>query len=120
MTLADELDERGPDGLLTPWALACGALRDGCGCDYDEPGTCLGCLCEAAMRAERKRAEKAEAERRDLAMLVRCLASRLHKVAPGTSLAKRARDYLFRKGLAGSPLRAETAEPDVSEAASHE
>ena len=57
---------------------------------------------------------------RDLAMLVRCLASRLHKVAPGTSLAKRARDYLFRKGLAGSPLRAETAEPDVSEAASHE
>ena len=31
-TLADELDERGPDGLLTPWALACDALRDN-GCE---------------------------------------------------------------------------------------
>ena len=58
-----DLDERDQDGLLTPWALACDALRDaGCDCGEDEEGTCLGCRCEAAMRAERARAEKAEAE----------------------------------------------------------
>lgn len=56
-----DMDERDNDGLPTPWALACAALSDhGCECDDDEPGTCLGCRCEAAMRAERARAERAE------------------------------------------------------------
>lgn len=60
--LAD-LEERDKDGNLTDWALACDALHNnGCDCGEDEPGTCLACLCEAAMMAERARAEQAEAE----------------------------------------------------------
>ncbi len=59
-----DLNERGPDGLLTPWALACNALvNNGCDCGTDEPGTCVGCLCDAAMKAERARAEAAEKQR---------------------------------------------------------
>ncbi len=63
----NDLGERDKDGLLTPWALACDALSDtGCDCGEDEPGTCLACRCEAAMRVERARAEKAEAELAEL------------------------------------------------------
>jgi len=55
-------DERDAAGNLMPWALACDALSDnGCDCGEDEPGTCLACVCERAMRAERARAEWAEA-----------------------------------------------------------
>jgi len=62
---------------LTDWALARSALADNgcdCGCGPDERGTCLACVCERAMRTERKRAFDAEAklheaeERRDDAL----------------------------------------------------
>jgi len=43
-------DQRGPDGLQTPLALALDALEDhGCDCGEDEPGTCLACICERAL-----------------------------------------------------------------------
>ena len=43
--------ERDEGDSLTPLALAVGAI-DGAGCDCgtDEPGTCLACRCEAAIR----------------------------------------------------------------------
>jgi len=73
--LGDQRHERDAKGALTDWALACDALADnGCDCGEDEPGTCLGCLCERAMRTERERAFDAEAklheaeERRDDAL----------------------------------------------------
>jgi hypothetical protein len=48
---ADAIAERDDDGRLTPLALALDALRDrGCDCGEDEPGTCLACVCEAALR----------------------------------------------------------------------
>ena len=44
--------ERDAEGNLTPLALALDALSDhGCDCGTDEPGTCLACVCEAALRA---------------------------------------------------------------------
>ena len=44
-------DERDAEGLLTPLALALDALEDnGCDCGEDEPGPCLACRCEAALR----------------------------------------------------------------------
>jgi len=56
-------DERGPDGLLTPTAMALDALVDnGCDCGVDEPGTCLACRCEAAIRHERAERDAARAE----------------------------------------------------------
>jgi hypothetical protein len=46
-----DIDERDADGNLTDWALAFDALGDcGCDCGVDEPGSCLACLCEQAMR----------------------------------------------------------------------
>jgi hypothetical protein len=48
---ADAIVERDEDGRLTPLAMALDAIRDhGCDCGEDEPGTCLACLCEAALR----------------------------------------------------------------------
>lgn len=55
------IDERDSMGLLTDMAQALDAIREyGCDC---ETGTCIACRCETALRAERERAEKAEAER---------------------------------------------------------
>lgn len=52
--MSNDLDERDAHGDLTDWALACQAMVDaGCDCGTDEPGTCFGCLCERAMKAER-------------------------------------------------------------------
>ncbi|WP_314439462.1 hypothetical protein [Massilia timonae] len=63
---------------------------------------------EATLRAAL--AAKAEAPALDdLATLVRRLVRRLEKDSPGTDLAAQALDYLKRKGLAGSPLRAQQA-----------
>lgn len=47
-------EQRDQDGLLTPLALALDALAhgDGCDCGTGEPGTCLACLCEAALRGQ--------------------------------------------------------------------
>ena len=43
--------ERDGDGLLTPVAMACDAITEhGCDCGTDEAGTCLACVCEAALR----------------------------------------------------------------------
>jgi hypothetical protein len=42
----------------------------------------------------------------DLSMLIRQLVHALRKAAPDNALAERAMDYLKRKGLQGSPLRA--------------
>lgn len=45
-------EQRDADGKLTDLALACDALEDnGCDCGTDEPGTCLACLCEAALKS---------------------------------------------------------------------
>lgn len=47
------INERDAEGNLTPLALALDALQDhGCDCGTDEPGTCLACRCEAALRAQ--------------------------------------------------------------------
>lgn len=43
--------ERDENGNLTPLAMALNAMSDyGCDCADDEPGTCLTCLCEQALR----------------------------------------------------------------------
>jgi hypothetical protein len=42
----------------------------------------------------------------DLSMLIRQLVHALRKASPDNALAERATDYLKRKGLQGSPLRA--------------
>ncbi|EMU5678766.1 hypothetical protein KUC62_28195 [Pseudomonas aeruginosa] len=58
----------------------------------------------------------AEGQRtRDLAMLVRMLASTLKRHAPDSSLVERAANYLAAKGLVGTPLRS-TPEPPPSPA----
>lgn len=45
-------DQRGSNGELTPLACALDALANfGCDCGQDEPGTCLSCLCEAALKS---------------------------------------------------------------------
>src|SRR3972149_556651 len=65
--MTDDRNERDNHGALTDWALACAALEDN-GCDHDchcakeYYGFCLACLCGSAMKTERARAEKAEAE----------------------------------------------------------
>lgn len=59
-----KLDERDPDGNLTPLALALDALVGaGCDCGTDEPGTCLSCLCEAGLHDLHDRLENADAMR---------------------------------------------------------
>src|SRR3990172_687180 len=77
-------DERNSYGALTEWALAFDALSDyGCDCGDDEPGTCLACVCGRAMRTERARAEKAEAE-------VARLAARIEELVAGVAAGKSA------------------------------
>ena len=45
-------DQRDADGKLTKLALAVDALENnGCDCGTDEPGTCLACCCEAALKS---------------------------------------------------------------------
>jgi hypothetical protein len=61
------VNERDENGRLTAWSLAVRSLgNNGCDCDEieddEDDRTCLPCRCEAAMKAERTRAEKAEAE----------------------------------------------------------
>ena len=49
-------NERDENGLLTPLALALDAIEDyGCDCGTDEPGTCMACLCEAALKDQWER-----------------------------------------------------------------
>jgi hypothetical protein len=49
-------EERNEKGELTPLAMALDAISDyGCDCGVDEPGTCLPCLCENALRDMHKR-----------------------------------------------------------------
>ena len=44
-------NERDKSGALTPLARALDALSNhGCDCGTDEPGSCIACLCEAALR----------------------------------------------------------------------
>lgn len=55
--------ERDENGNLTDMALAIDALIDfGCDCGDDNDPPCLGCLCEKALRTERKRALAAESK----------------------------------------------------------
>lgn len=80
--MKNDLDERDAGGGLTDWALARVALADhDCECHEDGLGTCLGCVCERAMRAERSRAETAEREKesaeRDLLFERRSSATKL-------------------------------------------
>ena len=45
-------NQRDENGDLTPLALALDAIADnGCDCPEDEPGTCLACRCELALKA---------------------------------------------------------------------
>lgn len=47
---------------ITDWELAVDALTNhGCDCGTDEPGTCLACICEAALRTERAQVERLQA-----------------------------------------------------------
>lgn len=62
--------ERDENGELTDLALALNAISDnGCDCGTDEPGSCVACLCEAALKSQYERivaltAKLAEAEAR--------------------------------------------------------
>jgi len=52
--------ERDKNGHLTDWALAFDALGNhGCDCGEDEEETCLACLCEKALKSERKKVSEA-------------------------------------------------------------
>jgi hypothetical protein len=70
MTWKDNLiNARDADGSLTDTALALDAISDtGCDCDsgHDWPHTCLAGKCEAAIREQWERAEKAEARMKEL------------------------------------------------------
>lgn len=71
---ADELEERDAAGELTDWALAGRAMSErGCYCT-DESSPCLGCLCERAMRTERRRAKLAETQLADAVSAAQSLA----------------------------------------------
>lgn len=51
MSWLDMEHDRDDNGHLTPLAVALDALSDhGCDCGNDEPGTCLACVCENALR----------------------------------------------------------------------
>jgi hypothetical protein len=51
MSWSDMQHERDENGKLTPLAMALNAIYDyGCDCGDDEPGTCLTCLCENALK----------------------------------------------------------------------
>jgi hypothetical protein len=44
-------NQRDENGDLTPMARAFDVLeKNGCDCDENEPGTCMACVCEAALR----------------------------------------------------------------------
>lgn len=56
-------DQRDAQGLLTPLALALDAIEDnGCDCGVDEEGSCLACLCEAALKDAWARLARLEAK----------------------------------------------------------
>jgi hypothetical protein len=63
---------------------------------------------EAAQVSPRATADVERVELEDIAALVVRLARKLEKEFPGTDLVPQAFDYLTRKGLSGSPLRATT------------
>ena len=57
----DLLEQRDADGNLTPLALALDAIQNnGCDCGTDEPGSCMACICEAALRDIWERLQAAE------------------------------------------------------------
>ena len=61
LALKNECDA---SGNLTDLALALDAIRDqGCDCGTDEPGTCIGHVCERALRTEREARDAAIRER---------------------------------------------------------
>jgi len=66
-----DLEERDAAGNLTDWALACDALSDhGCDCGEGDAGTCLPCLCERAMKAERSKLQDAKGRLRTTAQIL--------------------------------------------------
>lgn len=68
MTWANLRDQRNANGELTDIALAADALVDnGCDCGEDEPGTCLVCLCEKALKELLDQCEKLSSENDALA-----------------------------------------------------
>jgi hypothetical protein len=73
--------------------------------DFEEMGAAYGAI--VAYIDGRTAGAAPDARVEDLAALVRQLVHSLNKVKPDSDLAKRAVDYLQRKGLAGSPLRAD-------------
>lgn len=55
--------ERDGNGELTDLALALEGLEGlGCDCGTDESGSCVGCLCEAALKSQWSRIAELEAE----------------------------------------------------------
>lgn len=51
MKWSDMNYERDAEGNLTPLAIALDSISgNGCDCGEDEPGTCLACVCEAALK----------------------------------------------------------------------
>lgn len=59
MNWLDMNEQRDAAGNLTDLALALDAISDtGCDCGEDEPGTCLACVCERALRAQWGRAQE--------------------------------------------------------------
>jgi hypothetical protein len=63
MNWSNVIEQRDAAGNLTDLALAVDALSDnGCDCGEDEPGTCLACVCERALRAQWEQWEALRAE----------------------------------------------------------
>jgi len=59
MTWSNMIEQRDAAGNLTDLALALDALSDnGCDCGEDEPGTCLACVCERALRTQWERVQE--------------------------------------------------------------
>jgi hypothetical protein len=53
---SDMVNDRDASGNLTPLAQALDVIGGtGCDCGVDEPGSCIGCVCEAALKWQWKR-----------------------------------------------------------------
>lgn len=90
--------ERDADGMLTPLAMALDALSDyGCDCGNDEPGTCLACLCETALRSMYEERDAL----RDAVIIAGTTAANLHDVI--STLRARV-ERLERFAVAARPL----------------
>jgi len=124
------MEERDDKGQLTDLAIAADALDDlGCDCGTDEPGSCLLCVCErairklvddiaaleAALEAERGRAEKAESESETWMLRAASVIEIIQTLRPETTCGEIQQWVgLYRSDRDAALARAETAEADAA------